>query len=119
MLSSNWIRIIMGAALGIGLGLVYGWVIDPIEYTDVTPGILREDYRADYVLMVAEAFHNEYDTEVAARRLALLGSEAPAQIVGSTLEYAQAHAFTPAEISLLQELLSAMQTFSPQPGGAP
>jgi hypothetical protein len=48
-----------------------------------------------------------------------LGSEAPAQIVGSTLEYAQAHAFTPAEISLLQELLSAMQTFSPQPGGAP
>src|SRR5689334_1546728 len=119
MLSSNWIRIIIGAALGVGLGLVYGWVIDPIEYIDVTPGILREDYRADYVLMVAEAFHNEYNTEAAARRLALLGSEAPAHIVASTLDYAQAHGFTPTEISLLQELLSAMQSFSPQQGSSP
>ena len=75
--------------LGIALGLIYGWVIDPIEYTDVPPNILREDYRADYVLMVAEAYQNEIDSEIAARRLAVLGGESPALVASSTLEYAK------------------------------
>jgi hypothetical protein len=119
MSSSNWIKIIGALVIGATFGVIYGWVIDPIEYTDVTPGILREDYRADYVLMVAEAFHSEYDADAAARRLAVLGSEPPSQILSSTLDYARAHGFTPQEIALLQELLSAMQTFSPETGGAP
>jgi hypothetical protein len=119
MSSSNWIKIIGALVIGAGIGIIYGWVIDPIEYTDVTPGILREDYRADYVLMVAEAFHTEYDADAAARRLAVLGSEPPSQILSSTLDYARVHGFTPQEIALLQELLSAMQTFSPETGGAP
>jgi hypothetical protein len=119
MSSSNWIKIISALAIGAIVGVIYGWVIDPVEYTDVTPGILREDYRADYVLMVAEAFHLEYDADAAARRLAVLGSEPPAQTVSSTLEYARVHGFTPQEIALLQELLSAMQTFSPETGNAP
>ena len=119
MLSSNWIKIIVAVVVGVLIGLIYGWAIDPVEYTDVTPGILRKDYRADYVLMVAEAFHTEYDSESAAHRLAMLGSESPSEIVSSTLEYARANNFTQEEISLLQELLSAMQTYQPQGINAP
>jgi hypothetical protein len=118
-MQSTWIRIIIGIAIGTAFGLVYGWVIDPIQYTDVTPGILREDYRADYVLMVAEAFHTEYDSDTAARRLALLGSQPPSEMVAVTLDYGRTHGFTPQETSLLQELLSAMQTYSPGSGGTP
>ena len=114
MTSSNWIKIIIAAMIGIALGLIYGWVIDPIEYTDITPNILREDYRADYVLMVAEAHQNEPDAETAARRLAILGSEFPAQIVASTLDYANKNDFTQNEILILQGLLTAMQTYQPQ-----
>ncbi len=113
MTSSNWIKIVIAAALGIALGLVYGWVIDPIEYTDVTPSILREDFRADYVLMVAEAHQSEQDSETAARRLAILGSESPAQIVESILDYAIKNNFTQNEIYLLQGLLTAMQIYAP------
>ena len=105
--------------IGITLGLVYGWIIDPIEYTDVTPNILREDYRADYVLMVAEAHQSEQDSETSARRLAILGSESPVQIVASTLEYAIRNNFTQNEINLLQGLLTAMQTYQPQAINAP
>ena len=119
MTSSNWIKIIIAAIIGIALGLVYGWQIDPIEYTDITPNILREDYRADYVLMVAEAHQNEQNPETAARRLAILGSESPAQIVTSTLEYANKNDFTQNEILILQGLLTAMQTYQPQAGTAP
>ena len=32
MTSSNWIKIILAAIIGIALGLIYGWVIDPVSY---------------------------------------------------------------------------------------
>ena len=114
MTSSNLIKVAIAAIFGIALGLVYGWVIAPIEYTDVPPNILREDYRADYVLMVAEAYQNETDLETAARRLAVLGSESPALITSTTLGYAKQNAFTENEIQTLQNLLTAMQTYQPQ-----
>ncbi|MBK7454950.1 MAG: hypothetical protein IPJ46_14905 [Anaerolineales bacterium] len=116
---SNWIRIILTAIAGIALGLVYGWVIDPVEYVDVTPNILRADFRADYVMMVAEAHQSEQDLETSAKRLAMLGSESPAQIVTSTLDYAKKNNFTQNEIDLLQELLTAMQTYQPQEAAEP
>jgi hypothetical protein len=113
--------IILSAALGIGaaLGIAYGWVIQPVQYTDVTPNILSADYRADYVLMVAEAYQSEQDPETAAQRLAILGSEAPAQLVTANLDYAVQNNFTQNEITLLQGLLTAMQTYQPQAGEAP
>ena len=119
MTSSNWIKIIIAAIIGIALGLIYGWVIQPVEYTDVTPNILRADFRADYVLMVAEAHQSEQDPESSARRLAILGSESPAQIVTTTLDYATKNGFTQNEIILLQGLLTAMQTYQPQGINAP
>jgi len=119
MSASNWIKIITAAGLGIIIGLIYGWAIDPIEYTDVTPGILRADYRADYVLMVAEAYQTEQDSGTAARRLAILSSEPPDGIVSTTLDYARINNFSQTEITLLQGLLSAMQTYQPDGANAP
>ncbi|MFN8411518.1 MAG: hypothetical protein U0Z26_03940 [Anaerolineales bacterium] len=117
MSSSNWIKILIATAIGVSLGLMYGWKIQPVEYTNFTPSLLRADYRADYVLMIAEAYQSERDAEGAARRLAVVGSEPPAQIVSNTLEYARQNNFNQDEISNLQTLLSAMQTY--QPAGNP
>ena len=114
MPSSNIIKIIIALVVGITFGLIYGWAIDPIEYVDVTPNILREDYRVDYVLMTAEAYQTDFDSETAARRLAILGSESPAIITASALDYATRNNFTEIEIQLLQTLLTAMQTYQPQ-----
>ena len=114
MSSSNIIKVIIALAIGIALGLIYGWAIDPIEYVDVTPNILREDYRVDYVLMTAEAYQNDFDSDIAARRLAILGSESPASITATALQYATSNNFTEAEIQSLQALLTAMQTYQPQ-----
>ncbi|NJN80205.1 MAG: hypothetical protein HC797_06910 [Anaerolineales bacterium] len=114
MASSNIIKIIIALTVGIAIGLIYGWVVDPIEYVDVTPNILREDYRVDYVLMTAEAYQSDFDSENAARRLAILGSEPPAEITASALDYAKRNNFTPTEIESLQALLTAMQTYQPQ-----
>lgn len=113
MTSKNIIAIVLSLALGIALGLVYGWVIEPVEFTNVTPDLLREDYRVDYVLMTAEAYQNDFDSGAAARHLAMLGSNAPESYVTSAIVYANLNGFTEDEVNALQTLLTAMQTYQP------
>lgn len=110
---SKKIVLLLALLVGVGLGLAYGWVVSPIEYVDAPLSLLREDYRADYVLMTAEAYRADLDSAVAARRIAQLGSQPPAEIVASALVYAQMNGFTQDEQTLLQNLLTAMQRYSP------
>jgi hypothetical protein len=110
------IKIILPLVIGAALGLIYGWRLDPIEYVEVTPEILRADYRADYVLTVAEAFSVELDEDTAAQRLGLLGDNSPAQIAVDALEYSRSQAFNPDEIRLLETLSASMQTYTPGSG---
>lgn len=114
MSSSKIITIVLALVIGITLGLLYGWVIEPVEYTNVTPSVLREDYRVDYVLMTAEAYQTDFDSDAAARRLALFGGNSPAATVSAALDYANRNAFSTEEIAALQDLLTAMQTYQPE-----
>ena len=115
---SRTIKLLLMLAIGLAFGLLYGWAIAPVEYSDAAPNILRADYRADYILMVAEAYRSERDADLAARRLAILGSEPPAQIVNEGITYARGQGFSSGEIDLLQNLLSTMQTYQPVSGDA-
>lgn len=56
---------LLGLALGLGLGLLVGWVLWPVQYTNTAPAQLRQDYRTDYILMVAAAYRVEGDLEAA------------------------------------------------------
>ena len=113
---SRWLSILIALALGIALGLVYGWMIDPVQYTDITSEALRIDYRTDYVLMVAEAYQAEQDPALAARRLAVLGSEPPAAIAGEAEDFARQAAYSADDLTLIQDLTVALQTWQPIPG---
>ena len=108
----HWVFIALALAAGIAFGLYYGWVIDPVDFVNVTPNTLRADYKADYVLMTAEAYHAEQDAGHAARRLAIFGSQSPSAIVREGLVYAQQNGFSEADIALMQELMMAMQAWS-------
>jgi hypothetical protein len=112
----RWIPILIAAVLGIALGLVYGWRIDPVQYTDITPDVLRIDYRTDYVLMVAEAYQAEQNPALAAQRLAVLGSQPPALIAGEIYEYARQSAHPAEDLTLIQDLTVALQAWQPIPG---
>ena len=112
----RWLPIFIALGIGITLGLVYGWVINPVQYTDVTPAALRIDYRADYVLMVAEAYRAEQDPALAARRLAVLGSEPPAIISVEAENFARQAGYPSDDLTLIQELSVALQTWQPIPG---
>lgn len=115
----RWIWFLIALGIGLGAGLYVGWVLSPITYVDTTPDSLAADYRADYVLMVAESFRSTQDPDAAARQLALLGSEPPVLTAQQTLAYAHSHDFSVEDVDLLQELVLAMQTWQePGPGAA-
>jgi len=109
---SRWVFIILALIAGVGLGLTYGWVIDPVNFFDLTPDTLRADYKTDYVLMTAEAYRFEQDPGLAARRLAIFGSQSPSAIASDALNYTRANGFSDSDITLIQELVTAMQAWS-------
>jgi hypothetical protein len=108
---SRWTLPLLALVLGIALGLVYGWVVSPVQYVDTTPDTLRADYRADYVLMVAEVYQTEQNPEQAVRRLAVLGSQSPGEIAAQALADARQLGFSEADLALLQKLTTAMQAW--------
>ena len=106
------IFILIALMTGIGIGIAYGWLIDPVDFYDLTPETLRSDYKADYVLMTAEAYRLEQDPALAARRLAIFGSQSPSAIAADGLAYARANGFANSDIALIQELVTALQAWS-------
>lgn len=76
----------MGAFFGLALGFIVGWGLFPVQYTNTFPSVLRQDYRDDYIIMVATAYHMEGDLEQARARLELLDAGNP---VGPVIELAE------------------------------
>jgi hypothetical protein len=114
---SRWFKFLLAIFLGLAAGLVYGWVVSPIEYVDTTPSTLRYDYQTDYVLMVAEIFNTSQDVDLASRQLARLASDPPVDIVLRSLAYADQMGYAQADLALLQNLVTTLQTWQPNPGG--
>jgi hypothetical protein len=112
MTTTRSIFIILAFIAGISIGIAYGWYIDPVDYFDLTPDTLHADYKADFVLMTAEAYRVEQDPGLAARRLAIFGTKSPSAIAADGLAYARANGFSDADITLIQELVTALQAWS-------
>jgi hypothetical protein len=121
MTAIRWTFFLVALALGIGLGLYYALVISPVQYVDTTPGTLRVDYRSDYSLMIAEVYKKDQNIDLAARRLAVLGSQPPVEIVGQAIAFGQQYGYSADDLALLQNLAAALQVWqpgiTPQPTG--
>ena len=48
IISRGWLLPALALVVGIGLGILYGWVINPVEWVNGTPAQLREDVRVDF-----------------------------------------------------------------------
>ena len=69
--------LLTGLLLGIGLGLLYAWVISPAEYVDTPPFSLRTDYKDRYRAAISVAYVASGDLQRAKARLTLLEDENP------------------------------------------
>lgn len=117
---ARWIRFFFMIAIGFGIGLLYGWVISPVEYVDTVPDSMRGDYKTDYVLMVAEIYQQENDIGKAAERLAFIGDQDPLLTVSNAVQLASQVGYPQPDLELLGILNDALQNaFQSGTGGQP
>lgn len=100
--------------LGAVAGMFYGWVVNPIRYVDTAPDSLRQDFKADYVLMTAEIFAREGSLPLAVIRLERLGFSSPLRAVQEAILAGQQLGYPPRDMELLGRLAEAL-TPSPSP----
>ena len=59
--------------LGLTLGLVWGYVIDPVDFVDATPSYLRADLQEDYLRMAIDSYRVNQSPDLAVKRWKDLG----------------------------------------------
>lgn len=65
----------IGLIIGIGLGLFLGWIAWPTEFTDANPSVLAEEYKQEYLLMVAADYTLTGDLDAARQKVSLPGED--------------------------------------------
>jgi hypothetical protein len=76
--------IVVGIAaliLGILLGVFYGWVINPVQWTDAAVEHLRIDLKEDYLRMAIDSYAVNKDAQLAQQRYTQLGDSAEQLLV--------------------------------------
>jgi len=71
----NLLWLCLGLVLGIGVALLIGWVLFPVEYDDATPDTLRSDYKDEYIRLISLSYQVDGDLSLAEQRLASLKGE--------------------------------------------
>ena len=74
-LNRKWTLAILGLVIGLGVGLLYAWQIQPVVWTDATPSLLRSDLRVDYLRMAIDSYSVNRDVDLAIGRYEALGEE--------------------------------------------
>jgi hypothetical protein len=109
------IYFLLAIAIGVGLGFLYGWVINPPGASNTSPTILRSDYKADSVLMIAEIYKQDQDLTRAQSRLALLGD--PLITSQNALLTAQQLGYAYTDVETMARLVQALQSAGTLPSG--
>ena len=73
-----WLSLLTLVA-GLGLGLLYAWVVSPVRYVDTSPNTLRADFKDAYRAAIAASYAATHNLERAKARLALLDDPNPAE----------------------------------------
>ena len=115
----RYVLFVFAIIIGAALGVFYGREVNPVELVDASPDTLRIDFKADYVLMVAEVYDTEGDAALAVRQLALLGSRPPAEIINEALAFALDNDYQPDDLVLMSDLGAALETWNAALEGGP
>ena len=67
--------LLTGLMIGLAIGLLYAWLLDPVEYSNASPQALKPDYKDDYRGMIALSYQANGDLGRSLGRLALLKDE--------------------------------------------
>jgi len=100
--------LITGLLIGLGVGLLYAWVISPVRYVDTPPYSLRADFKDQYRALVAAAYGANGDLGRARARLNLLRDGNPAQALAAQAQRVLAEQGTDADVRAMALLAAAL-----------
>ena len=89
---------------GTALGLYYAWIVNPVRFIDATFYDLRQDYKADYILMAAEIYHENpilFQTMIRIDRLMENSAE---EAVANAITNAEKLGYSESDLDLLYNL---------------
>jgi hypothetical protein len=109
---------VLAILVGIAAGLYFAWNMNPPGPKESSLSALREDYRTDYVLMVAEVYQSEGSIPLAITRLAGLGTDSPSRLTQQAILKARELNYSNADVETLARLSQAMLTWTAQQTGA-
>jgi hypothetical protein len=98
------ISLAIGAAAGLILGLLIGYVFAPVQWTDAAPSHLRADLQADYLRTAIDSFSRTGNIGEAQRRWLELGDAADSAL--AAVEGEPTH-LTPTELEAFKIAVSA------------
>jgi hypothetical protein len=102
-IKSKWAYVVIALVVGIALGVLYAWVISPVEWVDGVPSQMRQDLKVDYLRMVIDSYSMNLNPELAQQRYESLGASKADILaeVGENLDE-----ISPSEIQKFQALVA-------------
>jgi hypothetical protein len=126
MKRSNLILMGLAAVAGLGLGLYYSWVLDPVEYYDASAEALAVEGMIVYLAIIGDQYADDGDLERARASLEELGLEADGALLAGFIESYLDGGGQPQEVrnlARLAETLGAsggvLLVFAPEPTPTP
>jgi hypothetical protein len=104
---------LLALIVGIGLGLVYAWIISPVEIYDAAPEALRADFKDQYRAVIAASYAANGNLSRAQSRLALLGDADSYAALSAQAQQALAAGESQKTIQQLAALAAAIQGPAP------
>lgn len=114
---NRYIWFLIMIIIGVGAGLYYAWYIKPAEFVDAAMYNLRQDYKADYVLMVAEIYDRDHDRYHALVRLdkILAPNETVEEAVQNAIRNAEGFPYDPVDLDKMRRLNEIVTGVRPTP----
>ncbi len=110
---------VIAVLLGMIAGLALGWLALPAAPASSTPDSLRIDYKADYVLMVAETYSADKNLDQAGEQLAALGGSSPAATANQAVLWGSQHGYTDDDLRKMADLAMGLRAWQTGAGGQP
>jgi len=111
--------ILLAFLVGLGLGLVYSWVLSPLGVSDAEPTTLRADFKDQYRAVIAAAYAATGNLPRARARLALLGDANSVEALNGEAQRMQANGQSFERADQVAALALALEESTSGASGAP
>lgn len=110
---ARFLALSLSMVLGLALGLVYAWLIDPVRLYNTTPPLLRSDYRHEWVRLAALGYVADGDMDRALARLQGLRRQDIQDALAAMIEAYAAYGQPAPTMRRLSQLAQQLDVYTP------